>query len=155
MARYGGRIERKAHGVISILDHLVIQVVAGVCDIAVLCIPNNPEQTALRDTIDDRLFKIRHCEKIAGIFRKLPLFEPPIDPALLVQAAAQGLSLSGVLNDLNSPIPTTGSITFFRRPWRCVANSSRLAARFFRPERRLTRGIGTRSRNPRHDDTEP
>ena len=69
------------------------------------CIPNNPEQTALRDTIDDRLFKIRHCENIAGIFRKLPLFEPPIDPALLVQAAAQGLSLSGVLNDLNSPIP--------------------------------------------------
>jgi hypothetical protein len=69
------------------------------------CIPNNPEQTALRDTIDDRLFKIRHCENIAGIFRKLPLFEPPIDPALLVQASAQGLSLSGVLNDLNSPIP--------------------------------------------------
>ena len=69
------------------------------------CIPNNPELTALRDTIDDRLFKIRHCENIAGIFRKLPLFEPPIDPALLVQAAAQGLRLSGVLNDLNSPIP--------------------------------------------------
>src|SRR6185436_11358363 len=29
----------------------------------------------------------------------------PIDPALLVQAAAQGLSLSSVLNDLNSPMP--------------------------------------------------
>src|SRR5262249_887832 len=69
------------------------------------CIPDNPELTALRDTIDDRLFKIRHCENIAGVFRKLPLFEPPIDPALLVQAAAQGLSLSSVLNDLNSPMP--------------------------------------------------
>jgi hypothetical protein len=69
------------------------------------CIPDNPELTALRDTIDDRLFKIRHCENIAGVFRQLPLFEPPIDPALLVQAAAQGLSLSSVLNDLNSPIP--------------------------------------------------
>ena len=69
------------------------------------CIPDNPDLTALRDTIDDRLFKIRHCENIAGVFQQLPLFEPPIDPALLVQAAAQGLSLSSVLNDLNSPMP--------------------------------------------------
>lgn len=69
------------------------------------CIPDNPELTALRDTIDDRLFKIRHCENIQGVFRQLPLFEPPIDPGLLVQAAAQGLSLASVLNDLNSPMP--------------------------------------------------
>ncbi|NUN67052.1 hypothetical protein HCU40_20415 (plasmid) [Pseudanabaena biceps] len=69
------------------------------------CIPDNPKLRGLRDTIDDRLFKIRHCENIEGVFRKLPLFEPPIDPALLVQAEAQGLSLSSVLNDLNSPVP--------------------------------------------------
>ena len=69
------------------------------------CIPDNPKLKELRDTIDNRLFKIRHCQDINGIFRKLPLFEPPIDPALLVQAAAQGLSLSSVLNDLNSPMP--------------------------------------------------
>lgn len=69
------------------------------------CIPDNPQLRALRDTIDDRLFKIRHCEDINGVFRQLPLFEPPIDPALLVQAAAQGISLSSVLNDLNSPMP--------------------------------------------------
>ena len=66
------------------------------------CIPDNPQLRALRDTIDDRLFKIRHCQNIEGVFRKLPLFEPPIDPGLLVQAAAQGLSLASVLNDLNS-----------------------------------------------------
>jgi len=69
------------------------------------CIPDNPKLRGLRDTIDDRLFKIRHCQNIEGVFRKLPLFEPPIDPALLVQAAAQGLSLASVLNDLNSPMP--------------------------------------------------
>jgi len=69
------------------------------------CIPDNPDLTALRDTIDDRLFKVRHCEDIQGVFRQLPLFEPPINPALLVQAAAQGLSLSSVLNDLSSPMP--------------------------------------------------
>jgi len=69
------------------------------------CIPDNPNLRALRDTIDDRLFKIRHCQNIEGVFHQLPLFEPPIDPALLVQAAAQGLSLASVLNDLNSPMP--------------------------------------------------
>lgn len=68
-------------------------------------IPDNPQLTALGDTIDDRLFKIRHCQDIQGVFRQLPLFEPPIDPGLLVQAAAQGLSISSVLNDLNSPMP--------------------------------------------------
>lgn len=69
------------------------------------CIPDNPQLTGLRDTIDDRLFKIRHCQDIQGVFRQLPLFEPPIEPGLLVQAVAQGLSISSVLNDLNSPMP--------------------------------------------------
>jgi hypothetical protein len=77
----------------------------GIASTLYFCIPDNPELSALRDTIDDRLFKIRHCQNIEGVFRQLPLFEPPIDPALLVRAAAQGLSLSSVLNDLNSPIP--------------------------------------------------
>jgi receptor-binding and translocation channel-forming TcA subunit of Tc toxin len=68
-------------------------------------IPDNPNLTALRDTIDDRLFKIRHSQDINGVFRQLPLFDPPIDPGLLVQAAAKGLSLSSVLSDLNGPMP--------------------------------------------------
>jgi Tc toxin complex TcA C-terminal TcB-binding domain/ABC toxin N-terminal region/Neuraminidase-like domain len=69
------------------------------------CIPDNPNLKALRDTIDDRLFKIRHCENIAGVFQQLPLFDAPIDPGLLMQATAQGLSIASVLNDLNSPMP--------------------------------------------------
>lgn len=69
------------------------------------CLPDNPDLTALRDLIDDRLFKIRHCQDINGVFRQLPLFEPPIDPGLLVAAAAQGLSLATVLSDLNAPTP--------------------------------------------------
>ncbi len=69
------------------------------------CIPNNPDMAALREKIDDRLFKIRHCQDIDGNVRKLPLFDPPIDPALLVQAVAQGLSIASVLNDLNAPMP--------------------------------------------------
>ena len=69
------------------------------------CIPDNPKMTELRERIDDRLFKIRHCQDIDGNVRRLPLFEPPIDPALLVQAVAQGLSITSVLNDLNAPMP--------------------------------------------------
>jgi len=69
------------------------------------CIPNNPKLMGYWDTLANRLFKIRHCQNIEGVFRKLPLFEPPIDPALLVKAAAQGLSIASVLNDLNTPMP--------------------------------------------------
>lgn len=69
------------------------------------CIPNNPKLLGYWDTVADRLFKIRHCQNIQGVFRKLDLFEPPIDPGLLVKAAAQGLSISSVLNDLNTPMP--------------------------------------------------
>ena len=69
------------------------------------CIPKNPKLIGYWDTVSDRLFKIRHSQNIEGIFRKLPLFEPPIDPALLVNAAAQGLNISAVLNDLNTPMP--------------------------------------------------
>ncbi|BFT72396.1 neuraminidase-like domain-containing protein [Paenibacillus sp. P36] len=69
------------------------------------CIPNNPKLMGYWDTLADRLFKIRNSQNIEGVFRKLPLFEPPIDPALLVQAAAHGLSLASVLNDLHTPMP--------------------------------------------------
>lgn len=69
------------------------------------CIPNNDFLTKYWDTIEDRLFKIRHCMNIQGIVRQLPLFEPPIDPALLVKAAAAGIDISSVLNDLAAPTP--------------------------------------------------
>ena len=68
------------------------------------CIPDNPQLTALRDTIDDRLFKIRHCQDIFGNVQHLPLYEPPIEPGLLVAAAAQKLSVA-VLSDLDTPMP--------------------------------------------------
>jgi hypothetical protein len=69
------------------------------------CIPGNPKLLNYWKTIEDRLYNIRHCLTIEGIFSIPALWDPPIDPALLVQAAAQGLSLSSVLNDLNSPMP--------------------------------------------------
>ncbi|MCC6280181.1 MAG: hypothetical protein IT262_06270 [Saprospiraceae bacterium] len=69
------------------------------------CLPSNPKLLGYWDTVADRLFKIRHCLNIEGVLRKLPLFEPPIDPALLVLAASQGFNIGSVLNDLNTPAP--------------------------------------------------
>ena len=68
-------------------------------------IPDNDKLQTLWDTIDDRLFKIRHCMNLAGVVRQLPLFDPPIDPALLVEATAAGLDIGSVINDLSGPMP--------------------------------------------------
>ena len=69
------------------------------------CIPRNDKLLGYWDTVADRLFKIRHCMNIEGVVRQLPLFAPPIDPALLVQAVAAGLDISSALNDLHAPLP--------------------------------------------------
>jgi hypothetical protein len=45
-----------------------------------------------RDTIADRLFKIRDCMNIAGVVRPLASFNPPVEPRLLVKAAEAKLA---------------------------------------------------------------
>ena len=69
------------------------------------CIAKNDKLLSKWDTVADRLFKIRHCMNIEGVVRQLPLFEPPIEPGLLVKAAAAGVDLSSVLNDINAALP--------------------------------------------------
>jgi hypothetical protein len=69
------------------------------------CITGNDKLLGYWDTVSDRLFKIRHCMNIEGVERSLPIFEPPIDPALLVRAAAAGVDIASALNDINAPIP--------------------------------------------------
>jgi hypothetical protein len=69
------------------------------------CIPQNDQLLAYWDTIADRLFKIRNCQNIEGVERSLALFAPPIDPGMLVKAAAAGLSVSDILAGLNAPLP--------------------------------------------------
>lgn len=68
-------------------------------------IPRNERLDRYWDTVQDRLFKIRNSMNIDGVKRRLSLFEPPIDPALLVRAAAAGLDLGSVLAQLNAPLP--------------------------------------------------
>jgi hypothetical protein len=69
------------------------------------CVPANTKLLQYWDTIDDRLYKIRHCMNIEGVVRQLPLFEPPIDPAMLIAAASQGIPLGAALAALGAPLP--------------------------------------------------
>ncbi len=61
-------------------------------------VPHNGKLLGYWDTVADRLFKIRNSLNIEGVFRRLALFEPPIDPAMLARAAAAGLSPSDAMN---------------------------------------------------------
>src|SRR5262249_16419740 len=69
------------------------------------CIPQHDMLLGYWEAVEDRLFKIRNCMNIEGVVRQLPLFAPPIDPALLVQAVAMGIDISSVLNDISTPAP--------------------------------------------------
>jgi hypothetical protein len=68
-------------------------------------IPRNDQLLAYWDTVADRLFKIHNSLNLQGVFQKLPLYDPPIDPALLVRAAASGLDVSAIVSGLNQPLP--------------------------------------------------
>jgi hypothetical protein len=72
---------------------------------AYFCVPGNDKLLSYWDTVADRLFKIRSCRNLSGVQRQLPLFEPPIDPALLVRAAAAGLDIGAVLDEADAPPP--------------------------------------------------
>ncbi|WP_117214164.1 insecticidal toxin protein [Allorhizocola rhizosphaerae] len=69
------------------------------------CVPRNDKLLGYWDTVADRLFKIRNSLDIHGVFRRLPLFDPPIDPALLAKAAAAGLDVGTIVAGLGQPLP--------------------------------------------------
>jgi hypothetical protein len=68
------------------------------------CIPPNEKLLAYWDTVADRLFKIRHCMDIEGVVRPLALFDPPLDPGMLVKAAAAGIDVGSIVSALDQPI---------------------------------------------------
>ena len=69
------------------------------------CIPQNEKLIEFYDRVEDRLFNVRHCRNIDGIFRDLPLYEPPIDPLLLIRARAAGLDIDTVIAAGFAPLP--------------------------------------------------
>lgn len=68
------------------------------------CIPRNEKLLSYWDTVADRLYKIRHCMNIKGIVRQLALFDPPLDPALLVKAAAAGIDVGSIVSGMQQPL---------------------------------------------------
>ncbi|MEO8147526.1 MAG: neuraminidase-like domain-containing protein, partial [Bacteroidia bacterium] len=69
------------------------------------CVPPNDNITQLWDDVEDRLFKIRHCQNFDGVMRNLPLLDPPIDPELLIRAKAAGLSIGDAIGGMYAPLP--------------------------------------------------
>lgn len=67
------------------------------------CTPQNDKLLGYWDAVADRLFKIRHSMNIEGIVRQLPLFDPPIDPGLLVKAAAAGIDVGELVSGAGQP----------------------------------------------------
>ncbi len=87
----GGVFGKGAQGILGVIEQF--------------CLPYSDRMLDYWDTVADRLFKIRHCLNIDGVFRMLPTYQPPIDPAVLVRAAAAGLDIATVLSDLSVPRP--------------------------------------------------
>lgn len=69
------------------------------------CAPPNDKLLGYWDRVEDRLSKIRNCRNIEGMERHLALFEPPIDPGILVAAVARGADVGAVLADVGAPAP--------------------------------------------------
>ena len=67
------------------------------------CLPYNKKLHAYWDTLEDRMYKIRNCLNIKGELQSLSLFQPEINPELLVKIAAQGGSISNAVDFLNLP----------------------------------------------------
>lgn len=84
-------------------DHATDDLING--SILYFCIPRNDQLLENWNRVEDRLLKIRSCQNIEGITRQLPLFEPPIDPGMLVKATAMGIDISSALNDISAAIP--------------------------------------------------
>src|SRR5207247_3588382 len=81
------------------------QVLGSIGQTLYFCIPRNEKLLEYWKTVADRLFKIHNSLNMQGVFQRLPLFDPPIDPALLVRAAAAGLDVSAIVSGLNQPLP--------------------------------------------------
>jgi hypothetical protein len=78
------------------------------------CVPYNPKLLSYWDVLEDRLFKVRNGLNIAGVARSLPLFQPPIDPAMLVRAASSGVDLAMALSDTAAVGPYRFSVMLGR-----------------------------------------
>lgn len=68
------------------------------------CVPRNTKLLGYWDTVGDRLFKIRNSLNLQGVFRQLPLFPPPIDPAMMARAVAAGVDVASIVAGTAAPL---------------------------------------------------
>jgi hypothetical protein len=76
----------------------------GVAESLYFCVPKSDAFQRLGDIIADRLFKIRNCMDITGVVRPLALWDPPIDPGMLIKAQAAGIDVASIVSGLNRPV---------------------------------------------------
>ena len=79
------------------------------------CVPRNDKMLRYWDIVGDRLFKIRNCMNIEGVVRQLALFDPPIDPGLLVKAAATGIDIGAVIAGANQPVSPVRALVLIQK----------------------------------------
>jgi hypothetical protein len=79
------------------------------------CVPQNQNLLAYWDTVADRLFKIRNSENIQGVVQQLPLFDPPLDPGMLVAATAAGIDVGSIVSGLNQPVGPVRSLVLIQK----------------------------------------
>jgi hypothetical protein len=71
----------------------------------IFCVPPNKELRAYWQRVEDRRYKIRNCQDIAGVQRELAPFAAEIDPRVLVRARAAGIALEDVLDATSGNLP--------------------------------------------------
>lgn len=68
-------------------------------------VPENDTLMQYWNIVEDRLYKIRHSMNIQGQVRQLALFEPPLNPMMLVRAAASSGGIAQALNYNDTQVP--------------------------------------------------
>lgn len=85
-------------------DHAQLVNIRSIGQTLYFCVPGNEKLLSYWDIVADRLFKIRNSLNFQGVFRQLPLFDPPIDPALLARGVAAGVDLGQVIAGMNEAL---------------------------------------------------
>jgi hypothetical protein len=78
------------------------------------CVPRNERMLAYWDRVEDRFFKIRNSMTLEGVVRQLALFEPAIEPGLLVKAAAAGVDVATAVAGWRTPMGAVRATTLIR-----------------------------------------
>jgi Tc toxin complex TcA C-terminal TcB-binding domain len=87
----------------------------GIGESLYFCVPRNDALLKYWDTVADRLFKIRHCMDITGVVRPLALWDPRLDPGMLVKARAAGIDIGSIVGSLNQPIGPLRSLPLIQK----------------------------------------